>query len=355
MNRTEDIIYYNTILHNKNRFVIPASTLDQRDRDILSTTNEWEMSITRFTIPTNLLPLLIIPDRTVNTYSVTLSCNGNDYQQFVPYTQSSFRGLYGREVQAYYDIQAFLDDVNSALLLAFADVLFNNPACVSTQPPRFYYDSVTSLISCYVDRGFIDGTLNGVSMYMNTILFNLFQAFIAEYLPTPQPLGKDIRFKILDSNTLAISNVIPRVNVPNAIANINVTLLQLQQTFICISNFFSVRSLVITTSQIPVQQEYLPNISSNLQNQNVSNTNRSIVSDFEIPAITDQNSFRTSITYIPTAEYRMISLLGDQSLNRVDFQVLFTDTNGLFYPLYLDVDKTISIKTMFRRKKIMSV
>jgi hypothetical protein len=34
---------------------------------------------------------------------------------------------------------------------------------------------------------------------------------------------------------------------------------------------------------------------------------------------------------------------------------LFTDTNGLFYPLYLDVDKTISIKTMFRRKKIMSV
>ena len=354
MDRQEDHIYFNTILHNTNGFVIPCSVLDVRDRDIINRADDFEMSIIRFTIPTQLLPLLIVPNA-INIYSVTLTCNGNNYQQFVPYTQTSYRNLYGKGTLAYYDYQTFLDDLNTASALAFADLLFNNPTCVATQPPRWYYNANTSLISCYFDRGYIDGTVNGVEMWMNTILFNLLQAFTVEFFPTPQPLGKEIRFKILDSNTLAINNVIPRVNVPNAIASINVTLLQLQQSFICLGNFNSVRSIVITTGQLPVMYEYLPNVVSNLQNQNVSNNNRAIVSDFEIPSILDENTFRTSITYLPTAEYRMISLLGNQSINKVDFQILFSDTNGIFYPLYLDIDRTVSIKVLFRRKKNLLV
>lgn len=345
-------VYYNGILHNTSTTPLQASIYDQRDKNIVDVANNYEISIVRFSIPTTLIPILISPSF-VNVYSVTLTFGsggpGSPYQQFVPYTNVSNTNLYPGSV-AYYCYQDFLDDVNSALALAFSDLLFANPTCICTQPPSFFYDSFTQRINLFVESTYLDGTINGINIYMNEILFNLFQAYSAEYNTIPAANGKDVRFRILNSNSTAITNVLPRLGYPLYISTLTVpNLIEVQQEFTAISNFTSIRSIIITSGQLPTVAEYLPNIATYDQSSGVSSNNKPIVSDFEIPTLPPQES-RTIIEYLPTGEFRMISLTGNQFINKIDFQAYFSDINGVFYPLYLDVNQTFSIKVLFRRK-----
>lgn len=345
-------IYYNAILHNTQDGPRIATVYDQREKNVISVANEWEVSIVRFTVPTNLLPILIAPSF-INVYSVCLTFGSSNYQQFVPYTNVSNRNLYNN-AQAYYCYQDFLDDVNTALSVAFTDLKLANPGCVCTQPPSFFYDPATEKINLFVESTYTDGTVNGVNIFMNSILFNLLQAFSAEYFTTPQSNGKDVRFRILNSNSTAITNVLPRLGYPTYISTLAVAnLMEVEQEFSCISNFTAVRSIAIITGQLPIIPEYLPNVATYDQLVNISANNKQIISDFEIPTLKPEDS-RTTITYLPTAEYRMVSLTGFQNVNKIDLQVFFSDINGVYYPLFLDVNKTFSVKLLFRRKSYVS-
>lgn len=341
-------IYYNAIIHNTFSSPRPATIYDQREKNVVDVADEYELSIVRFSIPMNLVPILIAPSF-INVYSVCLTFGVLNYQKFVPYTSVSSNGLYGTN-QVYYNYQDFLDDVNTALADAFFDLKTANPGCVCTQPPSFFYDPNTQRINMYVESTYIDGTVNGATIFMNSILFNLFQAYSAQYFAAPQAAGKDVRFRILASNTTAITNVLPRLGYPLYISTLPVAnLVQVQQSFSAISNFTSIRSIIITSGQLPTMPEYLPNVATYDQGSNVSTNNKPIVSDFEIPSMAPENT-RDIAVYLPTAEYRMISLLGNMPVTKIDLQAYFTDINGNFYPLFLDVNQTFSVKLLFRRK-----
>jgi hypothetical protein len=196
----------------------------------------------------------------------------------------------------------------------------------------------------------MDGTVNGINIFMNQILYNLFQAFSVDYFLPPQANGKDIRFRILPSNTTAITNVLPRLGYPTYISTLAVTnLMQIEQSFSTISNFTSIKKIVIISGQLPTVPEYLPNTTTSSQSSNVSSNNKPIVSDFIVTSLPPE-SWRTGISYLPTAEYRMISLVGNQNINKIDLQVYFVDNNDVFYPLFIDINQTFDVKLLFRRK-----
>lgn len=341
-------IYYNSSLHNTNSAPIKSIIYDQRDKNVIDEADEYELSIIRFSIPTQLIPILVAPSF-INVYSITLTFGASSFQKFVPYTNVSALNLYDNAV-AYYNYQDFLDDVNTAFTDSFNDLKFLFPGCVCTQPPSLFYNPNTQKISMYLESGYTDGTVNGANIYMNQILYNLFQAFSVDYFQSPQANGKDVRFRILASNTTAITNAIPRLGYPTYISTLAVAnLMQLEQSFSSISNFTSIKKIVIMSGQLPTVPEYLPNNTSLSQSSNVSSNNKPIISDFVVTSLPPE-LWRTGISYLPTAEYRMISLVGNQNINKIDIQVAFVDNNDTFYPLFLDVNQTFDVKMLFRRK-----
>ena len=78
-------------------------------------------------------------------------------------------------------------------------------------------------------------------------------------------------------------------------------------------------------------------------NNNVQN----IITDFE----TDANYINT-ISYNPTAEYRMSTLTGNQPLNGIDIFVFWRDRTGTLNPFFLTTGSTLTMKILFRRKLV---
>jgi hypothetical protein len=86
------------------------------------------------------------------------------------------------------------------------------------------------------------------------------------------------------------------------------------------------------------------------QNSNVSANFLSIITDFVITR-QDAKPRDNSFVYLPTAEYRMFSLLGNVPLRRLDIQAYFTTYGGHSLPLFLPPDGSMTLKLMFRKKK----
>jgi hypothetical protein len=350
--KAEDNVYYNMTLHNIDDSPIPAYIYDQRSSCVLNDTTGYSCSIIRFSFPSSSIPLLIAPpllNIAGNTaYSITLSFGASLYQEFVPYTSyvSGLANLYP-ELFVYFSYQQFCNDVNRAFLTAFNTLKLNNPACVSIEPPRIYYNAKTETFNIYLDRTYEDGFVNGIGIYFNNLMSNLFQTFPYQFLGFGNGGGADSRLTIVPSVLTSIDNAVPRLNVPLEIANIPTFLVLLDQQCSSIYNFNSILSIVLKSDRLPIVNEYLSNRSFN-QNYNVGSNFSSIVTDFE-PNFNQATDIRSVYTYLPTAEYRKISMMPGVRVDTVDMRFLMVDMNGNSYNLFLLPDQTCTIKILFTK------
>jgi hypothetical protein len=78
-------------------------------------------------------------------------------------------------------------------------------------------------------------------------------------------------------------------------------------------------------------------------NNNVSN----VISDYVI-SFSPYNNYKNSVTYIPTAEYRMLQLTSNNPLSNLDLRFGWKDRYNNVYDILLKVGGYASIKIMFR-------
>ena len=98
--------------------------------------------------------------------------------------------------------------------------------------------------------------------------------------------------------------------------------IQMPQEYSTISEWMPVSSLVFTSSTLPVVITNLsnPQLDQNnnlIQLERPGNNFTNVITDL----ITDKQSYRGSLLYVPSAEYRWISLTTSQPINQVDIQV----------------------------------
>ena len=130
--------------------------------------------------------------------------------------------------------------------------------------------------------------------------------------------------------------------------------IQTPQQYSTIEEWSPVSSLMFTSSTLPVLNEQLsePKLTFNnnvVQLNRPGNSFANIITDF----ITDEDSYRGSLLYFPTAQYRYISLLTDQPISQVDLQVYYRlKQNGLLIPFTLPSGGSASLKLLFEKKKI---
>ena len=124
------------------------------------------------------------------------------------------------------------------------------------------------------------------------------------------------------------------------------------QEYSTISEWSPVSSLVFTSSTLPVVITNLSNPHL-YQNNNLIQLSRpgnnfaNIMTDL----VTDDQSYRGSILYYPTAEYRWISLTTSQPISQIDIQVYWKSKIGKLIPFTLPSGGSVSLKLLFRKKQ----
>lgn len=343
---TPDIIYYNLSLFNDTPGNYPATLSDQRQETIIFDPSEYEASIIRFTVDANwplFIPTIPNPAFPLQTnISITFSFQNTFFQEFVSVTPQEAK-------QGVFDISLFLNDLNLASANAW------NALRVAFPPgphnaPFFALNAPTGLISMYVGTDWIDTNINPYNIYFNVYLQNLLGLPFNIQNQFPAPNGTDYQIAVKNYSPVLPSGA-NKAGYPFAVSGYTDPVLQVSQDYDQLSEFSDIATIQFTTQFTPIVSEYLPDTPMvSQQNSNVSSNFLSIITDFVITR-NDAKPRDNSFVYLPTAEYRMISLLGGAPIKRLDIQAYFTTYGGHSLPLYLPPDGSMTLKLMFRRKK----
>ena len=246
ISQSQDHFYYNTIINNSTDNVVPAIYKDVRSDAILQNPEDYTLSIVRFSLSSGVLPIFNFKplpgskttgnqDLNLGKYSVTLSYNGVDVQQYLtfilnrlnpnapqtnkdnvnwnynnPPNLSDWLTINSSNYNYYqvFDYQNFLDMINAALFTAYMKVDPNSPPKLAGAPaPFMQLNHTTGLISLMVHRTFNVGYAGSptIEISMNNDLYMFFNNFSTIYTKQSGSSGKDYIFRIRDfGNNLVV-------------------------------------------------------------------------------------------------------------------------------------------------------
>ncbi len=375
----KDRIYYNvSIPHNDNISIggspTPAVFSEVRSEPILpKTCQNYVMSVIRFTIPTTYIPIqyfpveydIIIPENpNKSIYSITLSYNGSDFQEFLEWkTQAGGTPIppppgptvMGNQTQRdpqyleYYSLYSynhFTSLINNALKICFTTniepLLPVIPIVVppaiqrAYEPPYISFNSSTKLFTLYTQNIFLDSETLPVNIYFNTFLNENFDtSFDTTYFSYTAGLGKNVKFNIIDRGE---DYKIEDPTAPDGYIYKQV------QEYSTLGQMTSFTSIIIKSNSIPVRPEIISLQGPNYGN--IATNSESILTDFEID-ISDGFNLKSFIHYTPTAEYRRVNMAGNSYLNRIDLQVFWKDNYDNLYIVQVPAHDIITIKILF--------
>ena len=347
---------------------------DIRSTPILTYPHLYELSVVRFNMQTaNSLPVWIPSiqlnqaeyDPNLTTYSFTLDytylgevySSGQTFVEYIPSDLSASAPVPNSNEDThipYYYVKSFntiVQMLNNALSEAFQRM--NNSASffgvnLPTQNPPFIEWDLNS--SKFIINGdttaFDQKQVSNISIYTNTALYTLMSGFQADYYGVKAIEGRNYKFKLMRD--------IRGLN--EFIIDSTYSVIQLYQEYSSASLFTPVSSIVFCTNLLPVLpsnscQPTIFNGDGSLVNSGNNNNITSMITDFESQ---DNNGygFRGSVAYIPSGEYRCISLNhGNEKINNIDISVYWKDRYSNFHPMYLLGGCKCDIKILFRKIK----
>ena len=381
INLPTNIYYDANIINSDQSGTKPPPRLvfqDIRSIPILSSPELYQLSVVRFNLQTaNSLPVFI-PNIQINpynpnktTYSFTLTYNSTNHdadetyrsgQVFLQHIPTNLNEAVPnlnttKDTRTpYYYVYSFntiVEMLNNALVEAFneltADAGFNGVNLPTTNPPFFEWDSDNAKFILNGDViGFNDKIENHISISCNTALYTLISGFQASYYGPDVFEGRNYVLKLSREtrglNLFKIDNTY--------------SVIQSYQEYSSGALFTPISSIVFTTSLIPVlpsnvAKPTIYNGDGSLVSTGNNNNITSMITDFESK---DNNGygFQGTLSYTPTAEYRMIDLNNSSSekLNNIDISVYWKDQYSNLHPVYLLPGCKCDIKILFRKKQL---
>jgi hypothetical protein len=369
MNRPKKQIYYNvSIPHNDilapNGRPTNAVFSEVRDEPLFpGSPKKWRLSVIRMTVPTSYIPIQFFPveinpllatDPNYSIYTVTMSYLGNTFQQHLEWIPqdadatvpvgpiSVFELQNNIEFRAYYSLYSlkhFVTIINNALETCFTTnikpLLPAPPAGTSYVAPFMDYDVNTRLFSLYTQNIFLDTEVNPVSLFFNIRLdANFVTSFDLEYQSYDSLLGAYARFVILNRNGL---NRTVDATAPDGF------IYRQNQEFNTIGQITNFSSLLVRSISLPILNEA---ITIRGDQSKIGSSNETIITDVEIN-LSDILNLRNYIHYIPTAQYRYVTMHGDTPITRIDLEILWKDAFDNIYPVAIPDHDIATIKILF--------
>ena len=340
----DDHIFINYTLVNQNVARLGstlAKIVDNRASPIIANPEKYNVTISRFGIPTSDIPLFVypignVPGTSLNYFVVTLFYGGVNYQATAVPVDYSYLP---NDLYIYY-VQQFLDSLNNAFAVAWGALNTANPGVVASAP--FYiYNQSTSLISLiclptYVSSGVqiwisseINNRISGITSFFNGHYNTDYHDFMYivkdfgnnEYIYAGGPFLSFTQEGIQLGNMTDIQGIVFISNLPSQSENTGIS---------------------ITTD---ATGGYLSPSNSNLQ----------ILLDFE-PI--QGSSLLTTISaqrfqYQPSL-YRLVPLIGTVPISSINFQIFYQNNTGALMPITIGPSTSMNVKLLFLKKGLSS-
>lgn len=379
-----DKVYYDlTIANINNGDVNPANSPvlifnEQRQNAIIPNTGEYYLSIVRFQVDTTSLPIIIpivqdyaeqgfppLASNTLTIYSVTIKDNisGLAYQVFIewvpqienvdvpiPPAPNASNPLQAESEWYFcYNFEWFVNLVNTALQTALTNAgVVNGIAFLG-------WNTTTNSASLYLDQANFGYTtppaLPPYSLYFNQSLFTLFSSFPATYYGSVGVID-GLNYNINIPNTQGLNSIFLPV-IPPPLPAVQTICIQINQEWDTTPLWTPISSIVFTSATFPIipnrlspPQAFNKGVLVNL-NPNSNNSNfAQVITDI----ITGDLCYKPTLIYEPTAEYRLIDMVGNTPLTNINIQVFFKTKLGNFVPFRLATGNACSMKLLFTKK-----
>lgn len=362
-----DNIYLNVVFSPiPGQDLTPAIYNVTKSQPIIQNPKEYYCSVIRFDIPLNLIPLYIMPiipnqaNPNLTPMQITISFQGTDFTESLIYVSDNLFASAPTQnlpdvqvITPYYYVYSFqnlIDSLNTALSTAYAAFGVAFPAApqvIANSIPYFVFDPQTQLISLIVDNSWATTGANEALITVNSFLNNYLLAFRYKINANASfTANAEFSFVIEDKgNNICNAEGFYDIAVP---ANNNH--LKFTQEYSNMNYWISLRKILVTSSSIPVLNEYVPGFNST-GTQNSSAASQPILTDF-VPQIQNSQDSRSIAYYVPTSQYRLLDMISSQPLKDLNLQLFWVSKAGGIYPIYISNMQEASIKIAFLKKSL---
>lgn len=343
-----DIFYHNLSLTNTSTSPILAEIIDARGTTILENPSDWQVSVVRFQLDTSLIPLFrpVIPNPVTfplqTNLSVTLKYGATYIQKYVDV--NSTEAKYG-----VFDYGIMLENINQAFFQAYNQLKSLYPLSPQTAQPYLCLNPETGLISMYVESSYITGRLNAIQIGINHELQQLLDLPAENIYPHSTAISQ-FEYELA---VRTYSKLIPpngsRYGYPYILNSINSDILEVSQEFSSLGEWSDIKSIIFTTTLLPIEAESVPTIFDSVQNASTTNGSLNIVTDYELGHDNSQPT-RGVINYFPSGEYRMADMVSSLPLSSINVTAYAQSYTGKTTEILLGTNTSFTMKLMFRRK-----
>lgn len=314
-------------------------------QSILDNPEDYYLSIERFQIPIQSIPVFICPmadistNTTIFTVGLNNKLNGMSNTQSVIWSSPAL--IFPRTDYRYYstyNYSDFIRMVNTALLTSFAAISPPGDA----ECPYYQYDSTLMRIelvaqSKYYITGLSYPTTSSIDISHNYPL----QSLINDGIPT---MYVGPTFNAPNAFIVSINNNVNNLFTPlDKTATSPPSYLLMAQQYPTLSNWNTLKSIQIVSNSLPIIQQYVPNVNSGIVGS------FAILKDF-IPLIEQNETARTSLEYSQSGAYQMINLTGRIPIQKMNISIYWTDLFDNQHPLTLGFGQSASILLQFIKK-----
>lgn len=190
--------------------------------------------------------------------------------------------------------------------------------------PYYTYSPTSNLISLHVADDFLS---TGAKIFMNRWMVNFLASF-------------KLYFDIASGNDLLHYHDLR--NLPEG----QVSPYTITQDYNTISLWFSLRKILLLSNTLPIVPEAIP---TGQTNGVVSYY--PVVTDFAV-ALDNANQLQELLVYNPSSQYRLVNMVGNSPLNKIDFSFFWEDKYGNILPVPLSAYQSASVKIGFFKKSL---
>lgn len=246
-------------------------------------------------------------------------------------------------------VDSFLIMINTAI----QDYFLGIAGAIWANLPYFTFDAVAQKIIFHRPNSIpqnVPGTDATTQWYLavNQPLYNLLSTFKFDYYP----FGSNANYPQTTCNYVLNTDILGSYQTGTGSYD------ELYQQAPSVVNWQPAQSLVFVSSAIPVEVQY-SGAPFNLNKRDASTQSTifqqqstiKTLTDFLIPYNTGtETAAGQQIYYLPTAEYRLIDLLGNSPINQLNIQVLWRDKYGVYHQFFLEAGAAADILIMLRKK-----
>ena len=195
------------------------------------------------------------------------------------------------------------------------------------------------------------------TIFFNEPLYNLFCGINSVYYGNKVPIFASPNDQLIaNANPYLFNYYMQPINYSGVNKTGNFTFTTAEYS--SVPMWSPIKSIQFTSTLLPNLLTYTStpvpfnNLNHNGQ-QNIGNNSEisSQITDIQIGLVTG-SEYKPQLLYVPRTQYRLITLLGSNTMNAIDFQISFTNKYGEIIPMRLSSQCTANLKILFQRKRM---